>query len=48
MLDTIRTSLRTAIEGKPIELSKRYGAGAIATAALKVFLGPDSRNVSIC
>ena len=41
MLDTIRASLRTAIEGKPIELSKWYGAGAIANAALKLFLGKD-------
>jgi hypothetical protein len=41
MLDTIRTSLRTAIEGKPIELPKWYGAGAIANVALKLFLGAD-------
>ena len=41
MLDTIRASLRTAIEGKSIELSKWYGAGAIANAALKLFLGKE-------
>ena len=43
MLDTIRKSLRTAIEGKPIELSKWYGAGAIANAALSLFLGAEGQ-----
>jgi hypothetical protein len=36
-----RTSLETAIEGKPIRLTKWYGAGAIANAALKLFLGNE-------
>ena len=43
MLDTIRNSLLVAIEGKPIELTQWYGAGAIANAALKLFLGEDAQ-----
>jgi hypothetical protein len=43
MLETIRTSLETAIEGKPIRLSKWYGAGAIANAALSLFVGNDGK-----
>jgi hypothetical protein len=42
-LDTIRASLETAIEGKPIRLSKWYGAGAIANAAPKLFLGNEGQ-----
>jgi hypothetical protein len=41
MLETIRASLETAIEGKPIKMSKWYGAGAIANAALKLYLGNE-------
>ena len=44
MLDTIRTSLLVAIEGKPIELSQWYGAGAIANASLKLLLGEDGKG----
>jgi hypothetical protein len=43
MLDTIRNSLLVAIEGKPLELTQWYGAGAIANAALKLFLGEDAQ-----
>jgi hypothetical protein len=43
MLETIRTSLETAIDGKPIRLSKWYGAGAIANAALSLFVGNDGK-----
>jgi hypothetical protein len=43
MLDTIRTSLRAAIPNKPIELTQWYGAGAIANATLKAFLGEDAK-----
>jgi hypothetical protein len=43
MLDTIRTSLRVAIPGKPIEVAEWYGAGAIANASLKLFLGEDAK-----
>jgi hypothetical protein len=43
MLDIIRTSLREAIPGKPIELTEWYGAGAIANATLKLFLGEDAK-----
>ena len=41
MLTSIRNSLLTAIEGKPLKLSQWYGAGAIATAALKAYLPGD-------
>ena len=44
MMETIRTSLREAIPGKPIELSEWYGAGAIARASLKLYLGSDVRS----
>jgi hypothetical protein len=43
MLDIIRTSLREAIPGKPIESTEWYGAGAIANATLKLFLGEDAK-----
>jgi hypothetical protein len=43
MLETIRASLETAIDGKPIRLSKWYGAGAIANAALSLFVGNDGK-----
>jgi hypothetical protein len=43
MLETIRTSLETAIPDKPIRMSKWYGAGAIANAALKLFLGNEGQ-----
>jgi hypothetical protein len=44
MLDTIRNSLRVAIKDKPIELAQWYGAGAIANASLKLFLGADAKE----
>jgi hypothetical protein len=43
MLETVRASLETAIDGKPIRLSKWYGAGAIANAALSLFVGNDGK-----
>jgi hypothetical protein len=43
MLDTILNSLLVAIDGKPMELTQLYGAGAIANAALKLFLGEDTK-----
>ena len=44
MMNTIRTSLREAIPGKPIEIDEWYGAGAIARASLKIFLGDDAKE----
>jgi hypothetical protein len=44
MLSSIRKSLLEAIPGKPIEISEWYGAGAIARASLKMYLGEDVRD----
>jgi hypothetical protein len=43
MMELVRTTLETAIPGRPIKLNKWWGAGAVAQALLKDYLGKDAR-----
>ena len=43
MMELVRQTLETAIPGRPIKLKKWWGAGAIAQALLKDYLGKDAR-----
>jgi hypothetical protein len=43
MMELVRQTLETAIPGRPIKLKKWWGAGAIAEALLKDYLGKDAR-----
>ena len=43
MMELVRVTLETAIPGRPIKLKKWWGAGAVAQALLKDYLGKDAR-----
>jgi hypothetical protein len=43
MMELVRITLETAIPGRAIKLKKWWGAGAIAQALLKDYLGKDAR-----
>ncbi len=43
MMELVRKTLETAIPGRPIKLKKWWGAGAVAQALLKDYLGEDAR-----
>jgi hypothetical protein len=43
MMELVRITLETAVPGRPIKLKKWWGAGAIAQALLKDYLGEDAR-----
>ena len=43
MMELVRFTLETAIPGRPIKLEKWWGAGAVAQALLKDYLGKDAR-----
>jgi hypothetical protein len=43
MMELVRITLETAIPGRPIKLKKWWGAGAVAQALLKDYLGKDAR-----
>jgi hypothetical protein len=43
MMELVRITLETAIPGRPIKLKKWWGAGAVAQALLKDYLGKDCR-----
>jgi hypothetical protein len=43
MMELVRKTLETAIPGRPIKLKKWWGAGAVAQALLKDYLGKDAR-----
>ncbi len=45
MMTKLRTSLKVAIPGRPIELTNWWGAGAIAKALLKSYLGDRPRAI---
>ena len=43
MMELVRITLETAVPGRPIKLKKWWGAGAVAQALLKDYLGKDAR-----
>jgi hypothetical protein len=43
MMELVRTTLETAVPGRPIKLKKWWGAGATAQALLEDYLGKDAR-----
>ena len=43
MMELVRVTLETAVPGRPIKLKKWWGAGAVAQALLKDYLGKDAR-----
>jgi hypothetical protein len=43
MMELVRKTLETMIPGRPIQLKKWWGSGAIAQELLREFLGKDAR-----